>query len=196
MLIRLLALLLLLLIPTAQSYLLGCYYDYGQPLVIAEQLPSGTCTHVLLIGATIVKNLSIAFVDHPYDGSTALQAMRDYRARDSNKLKVLPSLLGDDAEWQAAMANEASRQIFIGSLVQFAARQVDRQTVARSSRSSCSSLANRWARFRLGISLWRRQGALHEVHRRTSSRRSKVLRRNLSAQHGSRRRKVHHRSLL
>ena len=191
MMIRLLA---LLLIPPAQSYLLGCYYDYGQPLVIAEQLPSGTCTHVLLIGATIVKNLSITFVEHPYDGWTALQTMRDYRARDSNKLKVLPSLLGDDAEWKAAVADEASRQIFIGSLVQFAASQVDDSRCSPFFISSpCSSVGSRWARFRLGISMRRRQGALHEVHRRTPARRSRDLRRDVSSDHGGRRREEHHR---
>lgn len=84
---------LLLLFPAVQSYLFGCYYDYNQPLVLPEQLPIGVCTHILLIGAAIVKNLGVSITHHPYNGLNALQSMRDYRVRDSNKLKSFHHLL-------------------------------------------------------------------------------------------------------
>lgn len=112
------------LFPIVESYLFGCYYDYNQPLVLPEQLPSGVCTHVLLIGPVIVKNLSAVVIQHPYDGLDALQSMRDYRKRDSNKLKILPSLLGDDNEWRDAMKDSKSRMIFIKSLIEFVKSQV------------------------------------------------------------------------
>jgi chitinase len=117
---------LFLLFPSVQSYLFGCYYDYSQPLVLPEQLPLGTCTHVLLIGAVFVKNFGVNVIQHPYNGFNALQSMRDYRARDSNKLKVLVSFLafGDDAEWQAAMKDPESRMKFIMALMEFAKSQV------------------------------------------------------------------------
>lgn len=115
---------LLLLIPIVQSYLFGCYYDYGQPLVISEQLPIGICTHVLLIGAILVENLNVSIAEHPYNGLNALQSMRDYRKRDSNKLKVIPSLLGDDLQWKIAMNTSESRMQFIMSLIEFAKSQV------------------------------------------------------------------------
>lgn len=117
---------LFLFAPAVQSYLFGCYYDFGQPLVIAEQLPIGVCTHVLLIGATSVENLDVSIVQHTYNGSDALQSMRDYRRRDSNGLKVIPSLVGDDAQWKAAMVNETKRSQFIAALIRFARTQVDR----------------------------------------------------------------------
>ncbi len=115
---------LIFLFPIVQSYLFGCYYDYNQPLVLSEQLPIGVCTHVLLIGATIVKNLSISITEHPYNGSNALQSMRDYRTRDSNKLKFIPSLVGDDSEWKAALQDSESQMKFIMSLIEFAKSQV------------------------------------------------------------------------
>ncbi|CAF3827833.1 unnamed protein product [Rotaria sp. Silwood1] len=114
---------LFVLFPVVQSYLLGCYYDYNQPLVLPEQLPIGVCTHVLLIGAIIVKNLGVNIIQHPYNGLNALQSMRNYRIRDSNKLKVIPSLIGDDIEWQIAIKDSKSRMKFIVSLVEFAKSQ-------------------------------------------------------------------------
>ena len=117
--------LLLLLLPAVQSYLFGCYYDFGQPLVIAEQLPVGVCTHVLLIGATAVENLDVLVVQHTYNGSDALQSMRDYRLRDANRLKVVVSLTGDDGQWKAAMQNQTTRSQFIAALIDFARKQVD-----------------------------------------------------------------------
>lgn len=116
--------LLLLLVPIVNAYLFGCYYDYSQPLVLAEQLPIGVCTHVLLIGAVFVKNLDVNIVQHPYSGLNALQSMRDYRKRDSNRLKVIPSLLGDDAEWKEAMKDSESQIKFIQSLIHFVQSQV------------------------------------------------------------------------
>jgi hypothetical protein len=113
-----------LLFPVVQSYLFGCYYDYNQPLVLPEQLPVGVCTHVLLIGAILVKDLGVSVVQHPYNGYIALQSMRDYRTRNSNKLKVIPSLLGDDAEWKAAIQDPESQLKFITALIDFAKAQV------------------------------------------------------------------------
>jgi hypothetical protein len=115
---------LILLFPTVQSYLFGCYYDYNQPLVLSEQLPLGVCTHILLIGAIIVKDLNVSIIQHPYNGSNALQSMRDYRTRDSNKLKVIPSLVGDDSEWKTAIKDYESQMKFVTSLIEFAKSQV------------------------------------------------------------------------
>jgi hypothetical protein len=115
---------LILLFPSVQSYLFGCYYDYHQPLVLPEQLPIGACTHVLLIGAVIVKDLGVNVIQHPYNGLNALQSMRDYRTRDSNKLKIIPSVLGDDAEWKAAIQDPESQRKIIIALVEFAKSQV------------------------------------------------------------------------
>ncbi|CAF1450820.1 unnamed protein product [Adineta ricciae] len=109
--------------PVAQSYLFGCYYDYNQPLVLPEQLPVDTCTHVLLIGAVLVKNLGVTVVQHPYNGFDVLQSMRDYRVRSSNGLKFVPSLLGDDVEWKIALKDAESRRIFIAALIDFAKSQ-------------------------------------------------------------------------
>jgi hypothetical protein len=106
------------------SYLFGCYYDYGQPLVIVEQLPDDLCTHILLIGATNVDNLDVSIVQRPYNGSQALQSMRDYRQRQFNRLKVIPSLTGDDTQWQLAMTNVSTRSQFISALIVFARLQV------------------------------------------------------------------------
>ena len=114
-----------ILLPISRCYLFGCYFDYGQPSVIAEQLPINVCTHVLLIGSIFVQNRTLSIVQHPYNGSDALQAMRDYRQHHSNRLKFVPSLLGDDIEWQRAIADEPSRQQFISSLIEFARLQVD-----------------------------------------------------------------------
>jgi hypothetical protein len=50
--------------------------------------------------------------------------MRDYRTRNSNKLKVIPSLLGDDAEWKAAIQDPESQLKFITALIDFAKAQV------------------------------------------------------------------------
>ena len=96
---------LLFLFPlVVQTYLIGCYYDYGQPLVLPEQLPIDICTHVLLIGTTIVKDVNVKIIQHPYNGFNALQSMRDYRARHFNgKLKFIPSIIGDDTEWKIAL---------------------------------------------------------------------------------------------
>jgi hypothetical protein len=113
-----------LLLPIVQSYLFGCYYDYSQPLVLPEQLPINVCTHVLLIGATFVKDLNVGIVQQPYNGSKALQSMRDYRTRDSNKLKVVPSFVGDDSEWKKAMNDSESQMKFITSLIEFAKSEV------------------------------------------------------------------------
>ncbi|CAF3477114.1 unnamed protein product [Rotaria socialis] len=115
--------LLIVLFPVVQSYLFGCYYDYSQPLVLPEQLPIGVCTHVLLIGAINVKNLNVNIIQRPYNGLNALQSMRDYRTRDSNKLKIIPSLVGDDDEWKTAMKDSESRSKFITSLIDFAKSQ-------------------------------------------------------------------------
>ncbi len=112
------------LFPVIQAYLFGCYYDYSQPLVVPEELPTDVCTHVLLIGATVVKDLSVSIVQHPYNGLNALQSMRDYRQRDSNKLKVIPSIVGDDSEWKSAMKDSESQMKFIMSLIKFAESQV------------------------------------------------------------------------
>jgi hypothetical protein len=112
------------LLPIVQSYLFGCYYDYSQPLVLPEQLPVNVCTHVLLIGATFVKDLNVGIVQQPFDGSKGLQSMRDYRTRDSNKLKVVPSIVGDDVEWKRAMNNSESQMKFITSLIEFAKSEV------------------------------------------------------------------------
>ncbi|CAF1269058.1 unnamed protein product [Adineta steineri] len=109
-----------LLFPIVQSYLVGCYYDYNQPLVLPEQLPTGICTHVLLIGTIFVKNLDLSVIEHPYNGFIALQSMRDYRTRDGNKLKIIPSILGDDAEWKLALKDSDSQMTFISSLINFA----------------------------------------------------------------------------
>src|SRR5689334_15066339 len=110
--------------PIVQSYLFGCYYDYNQPLVLSEQLPIGICTHVLLIGTIIVKDLGISIIQYPYNGSNALQSMRDYRIRDSNKLKIIPSIVGDDVEWKNAMKDSESQMKFIMSLIEFAKTEV------------------------------------------------------------------------
>jgi len=114
----------LLIFPYVQSYLFGCYYDYNQPLVLPEQLPIGVCTHVLLIGAVFVKDSSVGVIQHPYNGFNALQSMRDYRTRDSNKLKVIPSLIGDDTEWKLAIKDSDSQKKFIKNLIEFAKSQV------------------------------------------------------------------------
>jgi hypothetical protein len=50
--------------------------------------------------------------------------MRDYRQRDSNKLKVIPSIVGDDSEWKSAMKDSESQMKFIMSLIKFAESQV------------------------------------------------------------------------
>ncbi|CAF4261218.1 unnamed protein product, partial [Rotaria magnacalcarata] len=115
--------LLVVLFPVVQSYLFGCYYDYSQPLVLPEQLPIGVCTHILLIGAVNVKNLNVNTIQRPYNGLNALQSMRDYRTRDSNKLKIIPSLVGDDDEWKTAMNDSESRSKFITSLIDLAKSQ-------------------------------------------------------------------------
>ena len=112
------------LFPLVQSYLFGCYYDYNQPLVLPEQLPTGICTHVLLIGSIIVKDFGVSIIQHPYNGSNALQSMRAYRQRDSNKLKVIPSIVGDDSEWKKAINDSESRIKFIQSLIDFAKTEV------------------------------------------------------------------------
>lgn len=114
----------ILLIPIVQSYFFGCYYDYNQPLVLPEQLPIDICTHVLLIGTTNVENFNITIVQQSYNGLNALQSMRDYRKRSSNKLKFIPSITGNDPEWKAAMNNSESRMKFIMSLIEFAQSQV------------------------------------------------------------------------
>src|SRR5689334_23164744 len=106
----------ILIFPVVQTYLFGCYYDYSQPLVLPEQLPIGVCTHVLLIGAAIVKDISVNVVQHPYNGSNAFQSMRDYRKRNSNKLKIIPSIVGDDSEWKKAIKDIESQIKFIMSL--------------------------------------------------------------------------------
>jgi len=116
--------LLILLFPTVQSYLFGCYYDYNQPLVLPEQLPIGVCTHVLLIGSVLIKNGSVSIVQHPYNGLNALQSMRDYRRRDLNKLKLIPSMVGNDSEWKAALKDSESQMKLIMSLIDFAKSQV------------------------------------------------------------------------
>jgi hypothetical protein len=115
---------LFLHISFVQSYLFGCYYDYGQPLVLPEQLPLNVCTHVLLISATYVQDLKVGILQQPYNGSKALQSMRDYRTRDSNKLKVIVSFVGGDMEWKRVMNNSESQMIFITSLIEFAKAEV------------------------------------------------------------------------
>jgi hypothetical protein len=115
----------ILLFPAVQTYLFGCYYDYSQPLVLPEQLPIDVCTHVLLIGAVLVKDLGLSIVQHPYSGLNALQSMKDYRTRDSNKLKVIISIVGDDSDWKAAMGDPESQLKFIKSLIDFSKSQVD-----------------------------------------------------------------------
>ena len=50
--------------------------------------------------------------------------MRDYRAQDPNRLKVIPSLVGDDAEWRAALKDSQSQTKLIMSLIEFAKVQV------------------------------------------------------------------------
>jgi hypothetical protein len=115
---------LVLLFPAVQSYLLGCYYDYNQPFVLSEQLPIDVCTHVLLIGATSVKDFGVSIIQHPYNGLNALQSMRDYRTRNSNKLKIIPSIVGDDSEWKLAIKDADSQMKFIMSLIKFAQSQV------------------------------------------------------------------------
>ncbi|UJR09910.1 hypothetical protein I4U23_014132 [Adineta vaga] len=116
-------LLIFLIFPAVQSYLFGCYYDYNQPLILPEQLPTSICTHVLLIGAVLVKDRGLSFVQRPYNGSEALQSMREYRTRDSNRLKLVPSIVGDDVEWKTALKDSESRTIFIANLVDFASSQ-------------------------------------------------------------------------
>ena len=116
--------LIFLLFPIVQGYLFGCYYDYNQPLVVPEQLPVDVCTHVLLIGPVLVKSLGISVVQRPYNGFHALQSMRDYRARHTKKLKFISTLLGDDAEWKAALKDSDSQRLFIAALVDFAKAEV------------------------------------------------------------------------
>ena len=112
-------------LPSTQAYLFGCYYDYGQPLVLPEQLPIGICTHVLLIGTVFIQNLNVTIVEHFYNGSQALQSMRDFRQRHPvNTLKIIPSITGGDTEWQNAMINETTRAKFIDGLIQFSKTQV------------------------------------------------------------------------
>ena len=115
---------ILLLLPVVHSYLFGCYYDYGQPLVLSEQLPTDICTHVLLIGAVFVQNRNVSIAQRSYNGSKALQSMRDYRARHTQKLKVIPSLIGGDDEWKQAINDTDSQMKFTDALVAFAQAEV------------------------------------------------------------------------
>lgn len=122
---------LLFLCPIVHSYLFGCYYDYGQPLVLPEQLPIDVCTHILLIGPVFVQDRNVTIVHRSYNGSRALESMRDYRARHTNKLKVIPSIIGGDDEWKKAINDTRSQMAFATALVQFALAEVGEDSLGK-----------------------------------------------------------------
>ena len=115
---------LIYLFPIVHSYLFGCYYDYGQPLVLPEQLPIDVCTHILVIGPVFVQDRNVTIIERSYSGLRALQSMRDYRARHTKKLKVIPSIIGGDDEWKKAINDTESQVKFANALVQFAQAEV------------------------------------------------------------------------